>query len=160
MTSKKTRQVLSILVSDTSGTLLRIAEIFGSRGYNVDSICSGSCEEPNCQRLTLVCNEPPNNIEKIVKLLDQLIDIYDITLINPASEITRELMLAKISFTGDKLALLNDLREFDAKIIRDDDKHISLEAIGTAYTIDKIYEIIKKYQIVEISRTGEAAIQK
>ena len=71
------RNVISILLADRAGALPRIAEIFSGRGYNVESICSGSCELANYQRLTIVCNETPANIEKIIKQLKECKD-YDL----------------------------------------------------------------------------------
>lgn len=158
---EKIRNVISALVADHSGVLLRIAEIFGSRGYNVESICSGVCEEPNCQRITIVCNESLIKIDKVIKLLSQLIDVYEVSIINPKLEITRELLLAKLKISGDKKELLDFLKLIGAKLINLNDQSVSFEFSSTAMHIDDVCKkIIQKYKIIEMARTGEAAITK
>ena len=44
------RQVLSILVENTSGVLSRVSGLFSRRGYNVDSITAGVTTDPRYTR--------------------------------------------------------------------------------------------------------------
>ena len=93
------RNLLSLLVADKYGVLMRIADAFASRGYNVTSICSGTCEEKNCQRVTIVCYAEKKDINKLAKHLQQVIDVYDVALMDPQASSSQEVMLAKVAFT-------------------------------------------------------------
>ena len=74
---QKNKKIISILVEDEFGALSRIIELFGSRGYNLHSICSGEARKKGLQRLTLVCCETDKNIKQIIKLLRNIIYIHD-----------------------------------------------------------------------------------
>jgi len=153
------RHIISILVADRFGALSRIIEIFGSRGYNLDSISSGSCEEENCQRLTIVCRETDQNIAKIIKLISELVDVYKVSLMDKEISITRELLLAKVSLKPEtKNEIFSLLTALKAEVIEIQPKSISFELVGRAAALDQFMESIRPYEIIELSRTGEAAI--
>ncbi len=64
------RHVISIVIEDQSGALARIVELFTSRGYNLESICSGEAEEVGIHRLTLVTRGDDRKIRHIIRLLN------------------------------------------------------------------------------------------
>ena len=93
---QKNKKIISILVEDEFGALSRIIELFGSRGYNLHSICSGEARKKGLQRLTLVCYETDKNIKQIIKLLRNIIYIHDAKIIETDTSIHRELILVKV----------------------------------------------------------------
>lgn len=63
------RQVLSILVENTSGVLSRVSGLFSRRGYNVDSITAGVTTDPRYTRMTIVTSGDELILEQIEKQL-------------------------------------------------------------------------------------------
>ena len=61
------RQVLSILVENTSGVLSRVSGLFSRRGYNVDSITAGVTTDPRYTRMTIVTSGDELILEQIEK---------------------------------------------------------------------------------------------
>ena len=72
------RQVLSILVENTSGVLSRVSGLFSRRGYNVDSITAGVTTDPRYTRMTIVTSGDELILEQIEKQLAKLEDVIDI----------------------------------------------------------------------------------
>ena len=155
------RQIIAILVEDKFGALSRIIELFSSRGYNLDSICSGVCEEPNLQRLTLVIEESPEKTDRIVTMLNNVVDVIEAHRVDEKTGVSREMMLAKVQCNGTEL---NSIKEFLAgkmgHIIDQTNTSLTFEITGTARDLDLALAEIRQYKILELARTGEAAIHR
>ena len=48
------RKVLSLLVANQFGVLTRVSNLFGQRGFNIDSLAVGVTEDPAISRMTIV----------------------------------------------------------------------------------------------------------
>ena len=90
------RQVLSILVENTSGVLSRVAGLFSRRGYNIDSLTAGVTADPRFTRMTIVTSGDDLMLEQISNQLSKLEDVRDIKFLEPNNSVTRELILVKI----------------------------------------------------------------
>lgn len=153
------RHVLSILVEDTFGALSRITELFSSRGYNLESICSGSSEEPKVQRLTLVCTEGEESMRKIIQMLKQIIFVYDVKLIKPEDSIQCELMLVKLKLpTQEHAGFLKAVAKFNPKVVHASEQRLCIQTVGLAEQLDQLLHLVRQYPVFRVSRTGEAAI--
>ena len=157
------KHVLSLKVADHAGTLSRVVELFVSRGYNLDSICSGGCEEGGTQRMTIVTYETDIKLQRMVKLLEQLIDVYEVTVVNASSAVIKELLLVKILFRKSNLGvelreILSVVNSLKCNLIELNDRSICFEYVGSSKQIDSLVSIFGRYEVAEIARTGEAAI--
>lgn len=47
------RKVLSLLVANQFGVLTRVSNLFGQRGFNIDSLAVGETENPRFSRITI-----------------------------------------------------------------------------------------------------------
>ena len=90
------RQVLSILVENTSGVLSRVSGLFSRRGYNVDSITAGVTTDPRYTRMTIVTSGDELILEQIEKQLAKLEDVIDIKQLRDGESVCRELILVKV----------------------------------------------------------------
>lgn len=154
------KQIITVLVEDKYGALSRIIEIFSSRSYNLDSICSGESVEEGTHRLTLVCFEDYNNIQHILKLLRQLVNVHDAQLLDKDQCIHRELILFKLEITPvNRNDLLTTIRALQANILALTETYVCFELLSNNHHINlTVKHLYKNYNILEISRTGEAAL--
>lgn len=154
------KRIISVLLEDRFGALSRVVELFGSRGYNLHSICSGESREEGLQRLTLVCFENEKNICQIVKLLQNIIYVYEAKLVAEEKSILRELILVKIKIEAEKeLELVKMIEKQPAKILIQNKEFICFEYLGNSQEIDEMLKYFRAYyKIIEVSRTGEAAL--
>ncbi len=63
---------LSILVENKAGVLSRVTGLFSRRGFNIESLAVGPCEEPDMSRITIVVIGDDEKIEQVMKQLNKL----------------------------------------------------------------------------------------
>ena len=54
MTSRRKRHIISILLQNEAGALTRLASLFATRGYNIESLSVAPTDDPTVSCLTLV----------------------------------------------------------------------------------------------------------
>ena len=72
------KHTIAILLQNESGALTRVASMFSTRGYNIDSLSVAPTDNPSISRLTLVTEGSDEVIGKITKQLYKLIDVVDV----------------------------------------------------------------------------------
>lgn len=155
------RHVISIEVEDQAGALARIVELFTSRGYNLESICSGEAENVGVHRLTLVTKGDDKKIRHIIRLLNNIVYVIQVTYLNPMESISQELMLIKLKLnTGIRGQIIQLIEAYEGRVIEMNKESISFQVIGPASKLDGVTQVFRDYEIIEMARTGEAAIHK
>ena len=94
------RHIISILLQNEAGALARVANLFSSRGYNIESLNVAPTADETVSRLTLVTSGSDSVIEQISKQLGKLVDVVDIADMTSADHIERELALFKLHVTN------------------------------------------------------------
>jgi acetolactate synthase-1/3 small subunit len=154
-------RTLSVLVDNEPGVLARVIGLFSGRGYNIDSLTVTETEhEKQLSRITIVTRGTPNVIEQIKHQLERLVPIHhvhDLTLEGRSLE--RELALIKISGRGEKRIEALRLAEiFRASVIDASTEHFVFEITGRTSKIEQFIQIMTELGLVEVARTGIAAI--
>jgi len=112
------REVIQLLVDNTSGVLSRISGLFSRRGYNIESITAGVTADPRYTRITIVTNGDDDILEQIEKQVAKLVDVKDVKVLEPESSVYRELALIKVRADSDtRQAIISTADIFRAKII-------------------------------------------
>lgn len=155
------KRVISILVEDRTGTLARVVELFTSRGYNLDSVCTGESETHGVHRMTIVTDTDEKRINHILKLLNNLVYVREVRLLAPGSTTSAELMLVKLQATAEKRSQVLELvHAYHGQLIEMNHRCISFQLVGSASQLDGAAEVFAEFEILELARTGEAAIHK
>ena len=89
------RHTIAILLQNETGALSRVASMFSTRGYNIESLSVAPTQDPMVSRLTLVTEGEDAVIDQIAKQLYKLIDVIDVLDITLLDHIERELMMIK-----------------------------------------------------------------
>lgn len=169
VTEQVETHTLSIIVDNEPGVLARVIGLFSGRGYNIDSLTVSETEhEKHLSRITIVTTGTPMVIEQIRHQLDRLVPVHrvmDLTvrarLMNQDKPLERELALIKVVGTGDKrLEALRISDAFKATVIDATTEHFVFELTGRASKIEQFISIMKPLGLVEVSRTGLAALQR
>jgi len=154
-------RTLSVLVDNEPGVLARVIGLFSGRGYNIDSLTVTETEhEKHLSRITIVTKGTPMVIEQIKHQLERLVPIHrvrDLTL--ESNPLERELALVKVAGRGEKRIEALRLAEiFRAKVIDTSTEHFVFELTGRSSKIETFIGIMTELGLVEVSRTGIAAI--
>jgi len=157
------RHTLSILVDNEAGVLARVIGLFSSRGYNIDSLTVAEItHDQSISRITIVTSGTPVVIEQIKAQLERLVPVHsvaDLTVQGPHVE--REMALVKVTGLGEKRVEALRLAEaFRAKIIDTSLEHFVFEITGKQSKIEQFLLLMQPLGLVEVSRTGVAAISR
>lgn len=157
------KHTLSILVDNEPGVLARITGLFSGRGYNIESLSVSETDHANnLSRITIISSGTPMVLEQIKNQLDRLVPVHhvaDLTLEGPYVE--RELALVKISLVGDKrVEALQTADIFRARVLDSTLESFVFEITGTAEKIDAFIDLMRGLGMIELSRTGIAAMSR
>src|SRR6476620_11739966 len=153
------RHIISLLMENEAGALSRVAGLFSSRGYNIESLTVAATEDATLSRMTLVTTGSDDVIEQITKQLNKLIEIIKVVDLSEGNHIERELMLIKVRVIGkdrEEIKRLADI--FRGRIIDVTDKSYTIELTGTGSKLDAFIEAIEPGVILETVRTGASGI--
>ena len=89
------RHTIAILLQNETGALARVASMFSTRGYNIESLSVAPTQDPTISRITLVTEGSDPVIEQITKQLHKLIDVVDVLDITLHDHVERELIMIK-----------------------------------------------------------------
>ena len=156
-------RTLAILVDNEPGVLARVIGLFSGRGYNIDSLTVTETEhEKHLSRITIVTKGTPMVIEQIKHQLERLVPVHrvrDLTLEGKGVE--RELALVKVAGKGEKRIEALRLAEiFRANVIDTSTEHFVFEITGRTSKIEQFIQIMTQLGLVEVSRTGIAAMAR
>ncbi|MBT3864209.1 MAG: acetolactate synthase small subunit [Chloroflexi bacterium] len=152
------QRTISALVQDKPGVLARISGLFRRRGFNIASLAVGRSEQPGMSRMTFVVEGPDEVVRHVAAQLDRLIDVVEVNDITEQNIVWRELALIKVAaptaIRGEVLELTNVYR---ANVIDIGVESLTLEISGGRQKIDSLIELLKKFGLLEVIRTGRVA---
>ena len=156
------KHTIAILLQNESGALTRVASMFSTRGYNIDSLSVAPTDNPTISRLTLVTEGSDEVIGQITKQLYKLIDVVDVLDISQHDHIERELMMIKLKTNDDKEdAIKTVLYDYSATIVNDKDRLLIIEVMADTAKNDKLLEALSAMStLVAVARTGPLALAK
>jgi acetolactate synthase I/III small subunit len=154
-----TKQTISVLVEDEAGVLTRIAGLFARRGFNIESLAVGPAEQLGVSRITMVVPGDEKIVEQLIKQLYKLISVLKVQDISQQPCVERELMLIKINATASNRAEVIQVAQiFRARVVDLSEEALTLEVVGDPGKIVAIIQMLTKFGIREIARTGKIAL--
>lgn len=156
------RHIISILLQNEAGALTRVANLFASRGYNIESLNVAPTADETVSRLTLVTSGPDAVIDQISKQLGKLIDVVDIADMTSSDHIERELALFKLQVAnGGAEKLEAVLEQFDARVLSDVSGHYTVEIVGGSQDIDRFLKRVSTVtEVLNVVRSGAMAVTR
>lgn len=157
------RHVLAILVDNEPGVLAKVIGLFSGRGYNIESLTVAETNpEKNLSRITIASSGTPQAIDQIRHQLERLIPVHkvhDLTL--EGAFVERELVLLKVAGQGDKrIEALRIADIFRARVVDSTLESFVFEVTGAMDKVNALIELMKPLGLIDISRTGVAAIAR
>ena len=90
------RHIIAILLQNEAGALARVAGLFSTRGYNIESLSVAATDDPTVSRLTLVTKGSDAVIQQIANQLNKLVDVVNVEDMTLGEHLERELVLLKL----------------------------------------------------------------
>ncbi|MBN9248547.1 MAG: acetolactate synthase small subunit [Hyphomicrobium sp.] len=154
-------RTLWIVVDNEPGVLARVIGLFAGRGYNIDSLTVTEVEhEKRVSRITVITSGTPAVLQQIKHQLERLVPVHRVRdLTEEGGAIERELALVKVAGKGDKRIEALRLAEiFRAQVVDTSLEHFVFEVTGKPSKIETFVQLMTELGLVEVSRTGIAAI--
>jgi acetolactate synthase-1/3 small subunit len=154
------RHIISILLQNEAGALTRVAGMFSTRGYNIESLSVAPTDDPTVSRLTLVTTGNDAVIHQIVSQLQKLVDVVTVDDMTRGAHFEREVALLKFAVgTRGIDPLVRLVTEVDGKVLSG-----ALDAFVVVLTNSEaeinhfIGQASQHAELVEVVRSGALAI--
>jgi acetolactate synthase-1/3 small subunit len=159
---KKTEHTIVAFVEDEPGVLNRVVSLLRRRNYNIKSLVVGATERPGLSRMTIVTDEKNSHRRRgMAANIQKLVNAYTVEDVTEVPAVIREYMLAKVTVSnGDRVDLDLLTREYGATIIDSEEGAVIVEATGYDMEISSFIERLKKFEIVELMRSGKMAMRR
>jgi acetolactate synthase-1/3 small subunit len=159
--NSKTKHTLVALVEDRPGVLNRVSSLFRRRNFNIESIAVGHSEQPGLSRMTIIVDGATTAVEQVRKQLDKVIEVVKVADITDEPLVSRELALIKVRATSATRAEIIQIVDIFRANIVDVSPHSLIVAVtGDEDKIDSLYNLLKRFGIRELARTGRIAMPR
>lgn len=160
-TLAESQHIIAIKVANSFNALSRIAGLFSGRGFSIDSISIGDCEQDKMARGTITTHGDERIIEQITRQLDKLVDIESVDDLTFVPHVARELALIKVNAPMDTRAeIIQVANIFRSKIIDISPKSVTIEITGNSNKVDAAIGMFRPFGLIEVARTGLVALRR
>ena len=152
------RHIISVLLENESGALSRVSGLFSARSFNIESLSVAPSEDKTTSRMTIVTSGNDSVIEQIVKQLDKLIDVIEVSEITSNEHIEREIAFVKINVNSIEKSMMEKISKNEfLKIHKTENNEIILECVDSPKNINLFLESINNIA-EKIVRSGSVGI--
>ena len=156
------RHISSVTLQNEVGALSRVAGMFSTRGYNIESLSVAPTDDPAVSRLTLVTTGSDAVIHQISSQLLKLVDVVDVEDVTREEHFERELLLIKVKGRATQVGKLwAAAQRADGRVLWDAADSFTIELTSSEAEISRFVAEVGAYgEVLEVVRSGALAIQK
>jgi acetolactate synthase-1/3 small subunit len=156
------RHIIGILLQNEAGALTRVAALFSTRGYNIESLAVATTDDPTVSRVTLVTSGSEGVIHQIVNQLNKLIDVVSVEDMTRGEHIERELVLIKLRLDA---ARRDTVRGYvirtGGRVLDPSSDCFIVELLGSEAEINGFMRnLATQAELVEVVRSGALGISR
>ena len=152
---------ISILVVNKPGVLMRVAQVFSRRGFNIDSLVVSSGFDNKYARMTITAQGNAENLDQIKKQLSKLVDVMHCIEHDHQNSIIKEMALIKVLCDIEKRGeILQIVEHFACKTVDLTKNSLVIQATGNSDKLDAMIQLMRDYKIVELVRTGKVLMAR
>ena len=152
------RHIISVLLENESGALSRVSGLFSARSYNIESLSVAPSEDESTSRMTIVTSGNENIIEQIVKQLDKLLDVIEVSEITSKEHVEREIAFVKIKESSIEKSMMDKISKNEfLKIHKTNNNEIIIECVDSPKNINIFLESLENIA-EKIVRSGAVGI--
>ena len=155
------RHTLSVTVENEPGVLSRVAGLFSGRGFNIESLNVAPTLEEGVSHMTITTIGDEHIVEQIVKQLRKLVTVIKVVDMLEHKAVEREMVLIKVNAEDAKRAeILRIVDIFRCKVVDVSVDELSIEVTGDHEKIEALINMLSRFGIKEIARTGTVAMKR
>ena len=155
------RHTLSVLVENEPGVLSRVVGLFSGRGFNIESLNVAPTLEEGVSLMTITTRGDEQIIEQIIKQLRKLVTVIKVVDLALEQAVDREMVLLKINAEGQaRPEILRIVDIFRCKVVDVSPAELIIEVTGDQGKIKALINLMQRFGIKEIARTGSVAMRR
>ncbi len=153
------RAILAYLL-DSPGVLQKVSMLIRKKMYNVDTLTVCKSRKPGISRMTITLREDDEaRVRQVIHQLEKFTEVISAKELDTEHSYWREAAIIKLEIDGAQLDALRGDYNFEILEHKNHDTHI-IHIAGSTRRIDAFIAQLGEEHIVEISRTGVAALEK
>ena len=152
-------QVISLLVENKPGALLRITGVLGARGYNIESLTVARTQDTQLSRMTIVVDIEPQLRRQVIKQINKLVNVLQAIDVTDGPVVAREMLLMRLrTAKQERTAILKEAEVFGARVVDSSVDGFALEVTGEPEKLDEFVNVMRSYGEIEVTRSGVVAV--
>ena len=156
------RHIIAIHLQNEAGALTRVAGLFSTRGYNIESLSVAATNDPTVSRITLVTRGSDSVIQQILSQLNKLIDIVTVEDLTQGGHIERELVLLRLKVRPEQAdAVRGYVVRAGGRVLDPATEGFVVELTANEAEVDRfIQDLGKGAELREVVRSGALGISR
>lgn len=153
---------ISVLVENEFGVLARVAGLFSSRGFNIESLTVNEDPlDPTVSRIVLVASGDDQILEQINKQLNKLVAVIRVTDFKDVGTVDREMIMVKVAVDERTRSELDSIvAAFRAHVVDIGPRSTTVELTGDTEKIKAFIALVRPLGIREMVRSGKIAMAR
>ena len=156
------RHIISILLQNEAGALARVAGMFSSRGYNIESLTVAPSHDAAVSRLTLVTSGSDDVIDQIIKQSRKVVDVVEIADLTRRDHLEFELVMLKLEVNSiSARQVVECARQHRATILDETETTRTVQLAGSGAEVNAFIAALETIaSVLELVRSGTAALER
>jgi acetolactate synthase-1/3 small subunit len=156
------RHIIAIQLQNEAGALTRVAGLFSTRGYNIESLSVAATDDPTVSRITLVTRGSDAVVQQILAQLSKLIDVVTVEDMTGGEHIERELVLLKLKVRPEQSdAVRGYVVRSGGRVLDPASDGFIVELTASEAEVDAfVADLAKGAQLLEVVRSGALGISR
>jgi acetolactate synthase-1/3 small subunit len=152
-------QIISLLLENKPGALMRVTGLLSQRGYNIESLTVARTLDPELSRMTIVVDVESSQCQQVIKQMNKLINVLQATDLTESPSVVRELILLRIRTPQEsRTAVLKEAEIFGGRVVDSSTEGFAIEVTGDPEKLGEFVAVMRSYGDIEVTRSGALAI--
>jgi acetolactate synthase-1/3 small subunit len=152
-------QMISLLLENKPGALMRVTGLLSQRGYNIESLTVARTLDPEISRMTIAVDVDVAQRQQVIKQMNKLINVLQATDLTDSPAVVRELVLVRIHMPQEsRTAVLKEAEIFGGRVVDSSTEGFAIEATGAPEKLGEFIDVMSTYGEIEVTRSGALVI--
>jgi acetolactate synthase I/III small subunit len=152
-------QLISLLMENKPGALMRVTGLLSARAYNIESLTVARTLDPELSRMSIVVDVEPSQRSQVIKQMNKLINVLQATDLTEGAAVRREMVLVRVRVNmQNRTAILKEAEIFGARAVDSSVEGFALEATGDPEKLDEFIDVMRTYGEIDVTRSGMVVV--
>ena len=153
------QQIISLLMENKPGALMRVTGLLSQRGYNIESLTVARTLDPELSRMTIVVEADDVLRPQVIKQMNKLVNVLQASDLTEAAAVRREMVLLRVrAALASRPNILKEAEIFGARVVDSSTEGFALEVTGDPEKLDVFIDLMRSYGEIEVTRSGTVVV--